>query len=327
MQVKFYRRITSLMATALLALALPLPNAWPIYGGQQSIANPIVVGILRSQFATSSGCSGALVAPKVVFTAAHCLNGQANNFWVAAPGTDLRDTTSLRIQAQQMLVPDGFSAASFPYQNDFGILVLESSFPNAKTLKIASLEEIEKWVAQESDVIHVGYGCTELVDSPPCGKTSPVPFQFETQLRKSIPPQFASLTPKTFTLTKIAVDRTICGGDSGSPLLKLLDGSWIYIGAQSSSNGAGCTRTCNDLCSASQGLPAANPTLIAQIQKYLEAPIPAASVNPSPTASSTTQVTANAPAKKKSTITCIKGKSTKKVTAMNPKCPAGYKKK
>lgn len=30
---------------------------------------------------------------------------------------------------------------------------------------------------------------------------------------------------------------------------------------------------------------------------------------------------------RKSTITCIKGKSTKKVIAVNPKCPAGYKKK
>jgi len=29
----------------------------------------------------------------------------------------------------------------------------------------------------------------------------------------------------------------------------------------------------------------------------------------------------------KTTITCVKGKLTKKVTAKNPKCPAGYKKK
>jgi len=34
-----------------------------------------------------------------------------------------------------------------------------------------------------------------------------------------------------------------------------------------------------------------------------------------------------AAANKKSTITCIKGKVTKKVTAVSPKCPAGYKKK
>jgi S1-C subfamily serine protease len=32
-------------------------------------------------------------------------------------------------------------------------------------------------------------------------------------------------------------------------------------------------------------------------------------------------------ATKKTTITCVKGKLTKKVTAVNPKCPAGYKKK
>jgi hypothetical protein len=30
---------------------------------------------------------------------------------------------------------------------------------------------------------------------------------------------------------------------------------------------------------------------------------------------------------KKMTITCAKGKTTKKVSAVNPKCPKGYKKK
>ncbi len=43
-----------------------------------------------------------------------------------------------------------------------------------------------------------------------------------------------------------------------------------------------------------------------------------AAVTPTPTAK---------PAVKKTTITCVKGKSSKKVTALAPKCPAGYKKK
>ena len=30
---------------------------------------------------------------------------------------------------------------------------------------------------------------------------------------------------------------------------------------------------------------------------------------------------------KKATITCVKGKTTKKVTGVSPKCPSGYKKK
>jgi len=36
---------------------------------------------------------------------------------------------------------------------------------------------------------------------------------------------------------------------------------------------------------------------------------------------------APAPVVKATTITCIKGKLTKKITAVNPKCPTGYKKK
>ena len=49
-------------------------------------------------------------------------------------------------------------------------------------------------------------------------------------------------------------------------------------------------------------------------------PTPAASPTPTPV------VTKNA-APKRTTITCVKGKTTKKVTALKPKCPAGYKKK
>jgi membrane protein involved in colicin uptake len=37
------------------------------------------------------------------------------------------------------------------------------------------------------------------------------------------------------------------------------------------------------------------------------------------------EVEAKLAASKKSTITCIKGKLTKKVTAAKPKCPSGYK--
>jgi hypothetical protein len=50
-------------------------------------------------------------------------------------------------------------------------------------------------------------------------------------------------------------------------------------------------------------------------------PTPAASASPTPTPIATPV------AAKKTTITCVKGKTSKKVTAANPKCPKGYKKK
>lgn len=60
-------------------------------------------------------------------------------------------------------------------------------------------------------------------------------------------------------------------------------------------------------------------------------PTPVASATPTPTPSETVVAIAAPSAKptlaKKITITCLKGKTIKKVTAVNPKCPAGYKKK
>ena len=55
-------------------------------------------------------------------------------------------------------------------------------------------------------------------------------------------------------------------------------------------------------------------------------PTPSQSVTPSP-ASSTQATSSKATAEKKTTITCYKGKTIKKITAVNPKCPIGYKKK
>jgi hypothetical protein len=59
-------------------------------------------------------------------------------------------------------------------------------------------------------------------------------------------------------------------------------------------------------------------------------PAPSAYLSPSASPSATAEPTPQksvAPVIKKSTITCVKGKVTKKVTAVSPKCPAGYKKK
>ena len=63
------------------------------------------------------------------------------------------------------------------------------------------------------------------------------------------------------------------------------------------------------------------------ISKSIEAPEALEIVGESsPTPTPTPTVTAS-PLAKKTTITCVKGKLVKKVTAVSPKCPAGYKKK
>jgi hypothetical protein len=62
-------------------------------------------------------------------------------------------------------------------------------------------------------------------------------------------------------------------------------------------------------------------------QSATSQPVTPMEASPSPTASVDPAAIPAAQKIKKSTITCVKGKTTKKISAVNPKCPAGYKKK
>lgn len=315
MKIKRVGFLSSLLI--LMSIFLPVAPVHGIYGGTSATGNPIVVGLLGDKDGTRAGCSGALVDPRIVMTAAHCLTMPPQSLWIPEPGTDLRDTTTRRIQADRYFIPSDFSASKFPYQNDFGIVILKSPFPNVTPLEVATYDQVKKWMNEEREVFHIGYGCTELVDAPPCKVTSPIPHKLITQMSKLVPNQFDALSSGTFSVTKISVERTVCGGDSGSPLITESSGKFIYVGAQSSSNGAGCTKTCNIVCVATQGLPSANIQLVAEAQEYVSV------------SDMELKAKQKAEAKeagvKKTTITCVKGKLIKKVTAIKPKCPTGYR--
>ena len=66
------------------------------------------------------------------------------------------------------------------------------------------------------------------------------------------------------------------------------------------------------------GFTFSSPTLRVKLSQVATVPTPTPSATPA---------VAKPVAVKKSSITCVKGKTSKKVTAVNPKCPTGYKKK
>jgi hypothetical protein len=76
------------------------------------------------------------------------------------------------------------------------------------------------------------------------------------------------------------------------------------------------------------GFTFSSPTLKVKLTQDANAvvPAPTPSAEPSVSAEPAPQIP-TAPVIKKSTITCVKGKTTKKVSAVSPKCPAGFKKK
>ena len=70
------------------------------------------------------------------------------------------------------------------------------------------------------------------------------------------------------------------------------------------------------------GITFSNPTIKV---KLLEEGVPVPSATPTPVASATPTPIAAVPVVMKKTIVCVKGKVVKNVTAVSPKCPAGYK--
>jgi hypothetical protein len=71
-----------------------------------------------------------------------------------------------------------------------------------------------------------------------------------------------------------------------------------------------------------KGFTYSSPTVKVRLTQEA-APVVTQSASPTPTPSAV----AKPVAAKKTSITCVKGKTSKKVTAVNPTCPKGYKKK
>ena len=86
------------------------------------------------------------------------------------------------------------------------------------------------------------------------------------------------------------------------------------------------------------GFTFSNPLIKVKLSQDAPAPAPTPSASPTPTVEATPTPSASpvtttptpkptVAAQKKSTIVCVKGKSTKSVTAIKPTCPVGYKRK
>lgn len=292
-----------------LFLLIPLSPAYAILGGIPSNNNPIVVALTRDALDLTATCTGGLIAPRVVVTAAHCIHGPAESYWVSEPGSNIQNLNAVKIQAKEIFISPEFTRGSFPYQNDFAVILLKSAFKNIKPVRIASIDEVKTWTNEESSVTHIGYGRYEVVGPNQSGLTmvtSPIPLEFETTFSKQVPWQFYRLKENTFSLTKVAIDKAVCAGDSGSPLIKRVGNEWVYIGVQSGGNGAGCIAPCPEICVANQALAVADLETLKKVSSYL-------------TESTVISVSTN------KQIVCIKGKITKTIKGKNPKCPTGYK--
>ena len=331
---------------ALLLSAVPAQASLP---GIEDYTNERIVPLLITPTSARSDGSGFLYSSRIVFTSAHTAvtfnqQGELVDFReelsVGKPNSNVQ-TSGPGVRVIKRFAAPGYTANKEGDTHDFAILVLEKELMKVEPAQLMTPEIEKELVEKRATVKMHGYGLhVDLCaanEKPPCRskpfESSLVPRSSEATLRPAS--DFAQLIPNplqprfTNELLFFSPEKTgMCAGDSGGSLTTTYNGKLLYL---SNIGTGGNTYGCGlgggyDGKGGFQHSPQIykQSDLIKQAEKFLAEQI----VIEEATAKAKAEAKAKTPpATKKITITCVKGKTTKKVTAANPKCPTGYKKK
>jgi secreted trypsin-like serine protease len=285
------------------------------------------------------------------------------DLWVALPGSDLYlDFKDTRVKVSKVLLTNGYDNTWNPekgnvitQKDDIAFLLLEKPLVAKYTIEIATESDVTQIKKNQLFITHIGYGLQKMNQSD--GKPYLVNLKAYTIGSSRFAPHPA-LEANTIGSMETG-DKALCGGDSGSPWYATIDGVEKLVavtvgasgcrGPDSGRNGAFGTviypylhlitshleRLQADKLAADKlasdkaiidGIISDAKTqavkMLADAKIEAEKMISEARIQAE-------KITTDAKTAgiKKSTISCIKGKVIKKVIAVSPKCPAGYKKK
>lgn len=339
---------------AILILMLLIPSTSPAQAGLDApinLDNPRVVPIwgAMNEVAGASNrgwWSGYLYSSRIVFTAAHSTyifdnkNRVLNEppfILVGKPNSNPKDGVG-SVKVIKKFVGD-YKLGKIASLNDFIVYVLEKDLVPMQPSELMTTEIEKEITASKNEVNFHGYGEYRDRCAPgektPCKKDWNNPNQSGSDLPRIMNITLDPLADFSWMSEDHRADLQFetlvskhkgCSGDSGGPITTTYNGALLYLGqglngANVYACGAGYTKEpkMNDPQSFGYFSPVhRHLDLIKEAEAFVaqqSAPI------------ASTKKTVTTPNLKKTTITCTKGKLIKKVTAVKPKCRAGFKKK
>jgi hypothetical protein len=216
------------------ALRVESPPPTPIVGGTQ-----VPLGRWDAVAAFQIGvrfCSGTMVAPRLLLTAAHCLvglNPESAHTMVVAFGPSAASPVAFTV-ADGFGAFDEFCTECTRDRFDLGYVLLRDavSLPEGFPPLITDQATWDAVMVDGTPVVAVGYGQEE--DGTPSGGDDR-----GIGVKREVPLEFRSFSPSGLDFRAGGDGRGTCNGDSGGPaFVELEDGVWAIAGVLSGGFGA-----------------------------------------------------------------------------------------